>query len=298
MENILDWGVNIVLAFQQLSPVLDLPFTLLTFLGEEEFFLLLLPFVYWCLDRHTGVWLTILLLCSNYVSAVAKVLLDQPRPFQYDARVKMISEASGGGLPSGHTQHSLVVWGYLAGQFRRKWLWVVAVVLVVLIPLSRVYLGVHFPHDLLGGYLIGAALLALYLWLTPHVERWLHARGLAWQLGLAVAVPLVMVLLFPTKDGVVSGATLLGMAVGFAVERRYVGFVVSETWPKRVIGFILGVVVLVGLWMGLRVAFDGLEPAMAYRFVRYGLTGLWGGLGAPWMMVRLRLAGQETPGDR
>ncbi|MBC8446155.1 MAG: hypothetical protein H8D78_00245, partial [Chloroflexi bacterium] len=51
MESILDWGINVILWFQQFSPTLDLPFKVLTFMGEEEFFLLLLPLVYWCLDR-------------------------------------------------------------------------------------------------------------------------------------------------------------------------------------------------------------------------------------------------------
>jgi len=170
MEPIMDWGVTIVLWFQQFSPALDVPFSLLTFLGDEEFFLLLLPFVYWCLDRRTGARLTVLFLLSMLVNYVAKALGAQPRPFQYDARVRMIREASGYGLPSGHTQSAVVVWGYLGTQLRKRWLWVVVAVLVIFIPLSRVYLGVHFPHDLLGGYLLGAVCLALFLWLGPRVE--------------------------------------------------------------------------------------------------------------------------------
>jgi len=71
-------------------------------------------------------------------------------------------QVSGGGLPSGHTQGAVVVWGYLVSQFRRRTLWILAGFLMIGIPLSRLYLGVHFPTDLLGGYILGALCLTIY----------------------------------------------------------------------------------------------------------------------------------------
>jgi undecaprenyl-diphosphatase len=259
MELIMDWGVNVVLWFQQFSPALDLPFTVFTFLGDEEFSLLFLPFVYWCLDRRTGARLTVLFLLSMLVNYVAKAIGAQPRPFQYDARVRMIRAARGYGLPSGHTQNAVVVWGYIGSQFRRRWLWVVVATLVILIPLSRVYLGVHFPHDLAGGYLLGAACLALFLWLDPRVEGGMSQKGLAWQLGLMALVPALTIALYPSEDSVTQGATFMSVGVGFILERRWVRFEPSPTWWKRLVAFLLGIVVIGGLWGGLRVAFDGLS---------------------------------------
>ncbi len=290
MESILDWGVNVVLWFQQFSPTLDLPFKALTFMGNEEFFLLLLPLVYWCLDRRSGARLTVLFLFSAYLNSAAKVLAGQPRPFAYDVRVRQLVEAVGGGLPSGHTQNAVVVWGYLASAFQRTWLWVMAGLLMVFIPLSRIYLGVHFPTDLLGGYLIGAALLLLYLRLEPAAESRIRKQSLAWQLTVALTAPLLLALLFPTEDGVTAGGVLMGMGVGFLLERRWIGFECGGLWWKQVVRFALGVVVLFGLWMGLRIAFANGEPALLFRFIRYALVGLWSGLGAPWVFVRLRLA--------
>jgi undecaprenyl-diphosphatase len=294
MQPILDWGAEVVLWFQRFSPSLDAFFASVTFLGDEEFFLLLLPFVYWCVDRRGGARLIVIFLCSTYLNAVAKLIFDQPRPFQYDARVRMITGTYGGGLPSGHTQGAVVVWGYLAKVFRQNWLRTLAAILMILIPVSRVYLGVHFPHDLLGGYLLGGAVLALYLWLAPDVERWLGSRGLVWHLGLAVVVAVAMALTFQTQDGVTAGATVAGMGVGFALERRWVRFAVGDQWRKRVLAFLLGVVVIACLWGGLRLAFADLEPALLYRFIRYALTGLWGAVGAPLVFVHLGLAATES----
>ncbi|MCS7282438.1 MAG: phosphatase PAP2 family protein [Anaerolineae bacterium] len=291
MNALMEWGIQVIGWLQQASPTLDWPFRIFTFMGEEEFFLLLLPLIYWCLDRRTGARLTVAFLLCAYINALAKTLVALPRPADYaPGRVRTLWEASGYGFPSGHTQSAVVVWGYLASQFRRWWLWALAAVLMLFIPLSRIYLGVHFPHDVLGGYLIGFALLLLYLWLEPRAETWLTGRSLQWQLGLAIGIPLFLIFLFPTEDGVTEGATLMGMAVGFVLERRWVRFEATGPVWQRALRFLLGVIVLFALWMGLRVAFAALQPALLFRFIRYGLVGLWGGLGAPWVFRKWRLA--------
>jgi membrane-associated phospholipid phosphatase len=155
-EDILDWGIEVVLGFQQFSPALDLSFKSLTFLGNLEFFLLFMPLIYWCIDRRMGARLLVLFLISAYVNTIAKVMSDQPRPFQYDSRVRQLVHAGGGGLPSGHTQGAVVVWGYLASQIRSGKFWIIAGFLMIAVPISRLYLGVHFPTDLLGGYCLAA----------------------------------------------------------------------------------------------------------------------------------------------
>jgi membrane-associated phospholipid phosphatase len=292
MVSILDWGISVIIWFQQFSPALDLPFKAFTFMGDQPFFMLLLPLVYWCLNRRLGARLTILFLFSAYLNAVAKVFAAQPRPYQVDPRVIPLYKASGGGFPSGHTQNAVVVWGYLANHFRRAGPWTLAGCLMLMIPLSRLYLGVHFPTDLLGGYLLGAALLLLYLKLEPVVEAWLAQKGLGWQLCAGIFIPLLLVLLVPGngKHGVIIGATLMGMGAGFAIERRCLRFESDGLWWKRLLRFLIGVPVLFTLWLGLRAAFNGLEPEQIYRFIRYALMGLWSGLGAPWLFVKLKLA--------
>ncbi len=291
MDSLMEWGLQVIAWFQQFSPALDRPFQVFTLLGGEEFFLLLLPLVYWCLDRRIGSRLIIAFLLGVYVNAVAKTLAAQPRPAEYaPGRVKVLWEASGYGFPSGHAQHAVVVWGYLATQARRRWVWALTAVMTVFIPLSRIYLGVHFPHDILGGYAVGLVLLFLYLRLEPGIGRWLGEKGLAWQLGVALAAPLLLILLFTTDDSVTAGATLMGMSVGFALERRWIRFDSAGPPWKRVARYLLGIAVMMTLWLGLRIVFTGLEPATLFRFVRYGLVGVWGALGAPWAFRHLRLA--------
>lgn len=301
MESILDWGVGVIVWLQRFSPALDLPFRALTFLGDEGFFVLFLPFLYWSVDRRTGARLMLLFLVSGLASCVAKSLADQPRPFEYSDQVRQLGPASGGGLPSGHTQNAVVVWGYLAWQLRRRWAWVGAALLMLFIPLSRLYLGVHFPTDLLGGYVLGAVIFVLFVWLGPRVEGWLSRKGIVWQL-VAAALPCVLLALpLPQRAGgggeVAAGATLAGMGIGFALERRWVGFESAGTWRSRLLRFALGGAVLFGGWWAKQAVLGGAEPAAPLRFAWYLLLGLAGALAAPWAFVKLRLAESRASGE-
>lgn len=287
-----DSGVDLIRWLQGFSPDLDRPFRLLSFLGNEGFYLFLLPFLYWCVDRHAGARLTLLFLASAYVNAAAKVLAAQPRPFQYDTRIRQLMEAGGGGLPSGHAQNGLVVWGYLASVLRRPWAWVAAPLLILAISLSRLYLGVHFPVDIAGGYLLGGALLAVVAWLGPGTESWLVRQRSAVQVALALAVPGILILLSPSWDRscITAGAAWMGTGVGLALERRRVRFEVGGSWGKRTLRFFVGFAVSIVFWAGLKYVLADLEPDGVFRFLRYGLLGFWASFGAPWVFVRLGMA--------
>lgn len=295
METFLDWGVDVVLWLQQFSPALDVFFKSLTFFGNKEFFLLFLPFIYWCIDRRTGARMLFVLLFSVFINSAAKVLVNQPRPFHYDSRVKKIVEAYGGGLPSGHTQNTVVLWGCLANRFRKKLLWVLTGFLVIGVPLSRIYLGVHFPTDIIGGYMLGISLLLGFIRLAPRAEAGLAEKGIKWQLGLAFTVPLILISMSPVgdRDCLAAISTLWGFAVGMVLERRWIRFCAGGLWWKRTLRLLLGWALLFSLWMGLRFGFQGLEPDSVFRVLRYALVGLWCSAGAPWIFMRLKLADAE-----
>jgi len=280
-----------ILYLQRFSPALDLPFRMITTLGEEGFFLLFLPAIYWCIDRRLGVRLCVLFLFSAYLNDLVKVLAHQPRPFQYDPRVRKLSFATGYGLPSGHTQHAVIIWGYLSARFRKPWLLVLSGLLLLLIPLSRLYLGVHFPTDLLGGYILGALLLMLFIRLEGPTVAWLERQGLVWQTGAALGLPMALILFYPAgyPEGITVGATLLGMGIGFILERRYIGFEYGSSWGNAFLRYLLGIAVLLLLWMGLKTAFEGLGAEALFRFIRYSLVGFWFAFGAPWLFMKWRL---------
>lgn len=292
MEPIWQWGLALIRALQSVhGPVLDTVFRAITFLGNEEFYLVVLPMVYWCIDTRTGARLFLVFVPSSFLNALLKGVFCQPRPFVLDPSVQL-AEAEGYCLPSGHSQGAVVLWGTLAATLRKRWLWALAAVLSLMIGFSRVYLGVHFPHSVLVGWAIGAVIVALYVLLDRPVSDWLSRAQIGVQLALAIAVPLVLVLLVPTPDSAVSLGALMGAAVGLALARRWVRFSVSGPWWQRVLRFLVGALGLALLYAGLKAVFplDGEPLYFAMRTLRYALVGLWGTFIAPMLFILIRLA--------
>jgi membrane-associated phospholipid phosphatase len=292
MEVAWQWGLDLIRTIQLVhGPTLDAVFKAITFMGEEEFFVILLPLIFWCVDFAGGARLALAFLLSPYANALLKDLFAHPRPFELDPAVKL-HDAEGYGLPSGHSQNAVVLWGIIAAEFHKAWLWIVAILLVVLIGFSRIYLGVHFPTDVLGGWAVGAVLLGVYMVLQPRIEAWLKRASLTMQLALAVVVPLVLLLLYPSNDTASSMAVMMGMGVGLALVRRVAPFSAAGPLWQRVVRLLVGAIGLLVVYLGLKFAFPGEgEPLyFAMRVVRYVLVGLWAGLGAPWLFLRLRLA--------
>ncbi len=298
MDPVLEWGIEVIVAIQTIrSPVLDAFFQGVTFLGNAEFYLLLAPIIIWSVNYKLGARLGILLLLSSYINQALKDLFMQPRPC--DPRPDVcIDYAEGYGIPSGHSQNAIVFWGVIAHWISRAWAWVAAILLMLLIGLSRIYLGVHFPTDVLAGWAIGIVILSVYLVFGKRIEAWLGGLSLAVQIFLALSLP-ILLLAIQTNDVMVQvTGTLAGIAVGVALGVRYLDFDAGGLLWKRAVRFLLGVAVVAAIYFGLRIIFPGEGESLyaVLRFIRYGTVGLWISLGAPWLFLRLGLAEAKTAG--
>lgn len=287
MQRMHEIEIPAILWLQQFSPALDRIARAITFLGDEPFFLLVLPLVYWCIDRRIGARLALMLMLSGWTNGVLKSLFDLPRPAAVDHRVEEIRRARGGGLPSGHAQNTVVFWGFLAIALRKPVLWVAFAAAVVMVPLSRLYLGVHFPSDLVAGLIVGGALLAACLILTPRVEAWLAESTTGTRMVVAVVVPVALLLLSgESRVASRSSAALLGLAVGLVIERRWVRFTpVGASIRRRALAWLFGAAVLFWLWLGLGPVLDAVPAPADADILRYIMLGLWVAAGAPALFV-------------
>jgi membrane-associated phospholipid phosphatase len=288
------------------GPGLEAFFRFFTILGNEEFYLFLLPVVYWCFSRRVGIGLAYLSMLSVWLNSVVKHIFDIPRPA--DPRLRVRWPETSPSFPSGHSQSAVTNWGYLALQLRR-WLWmVVAVVLILLIGLSRMFLGVHFPQDLLGGWTIGLIVLALYAWAMPRIGTWVGQQQVGLQAALAVAAPLLLMLLhpadthglYPAEGAVTPASALVGMGLGLIMERAWVRFGVGGPWPLRLLRLALGLVIVVLFYAGPKLLLPAEMPypaEVAARFARYVLLGVVIAFGCPWLFVKLGLAPREVQSD-
>jgi len=167
--------------------------------------------------------------------------------------------------------------------------------LILGIPLSRVYLGVHFPIDLVGGYLIGTALLYGFIKSESHFSSWKKSIGFTGLLAAAVCLPALLAFLFSANDTAVAAmAALAGLGAGFILEERHLGFEPARTYSRKGAGFLTGIIIFALIYLGLKKVFAGLEPAALFRYIRYSLVGFWGGVGAPWLFLRLKWSAYES----
>lgn len=296
MENIYRWGIDLINWFQQASPSLDLPFILITMTGDQIFYMLFLPLIIWTVNRETGLRLTVFFLICGFINSVAKAIIIAPRPQHFDPSVNAIVKATSGGMPSGHTQNALFVWGYVFKWFQNKVIRIIAIILIILVPISRVYLGVHFPTDLLGGYLLGGILLGLTLKFEDTWVSVISKFGFVQRLILTITIPLLMMLVFPGNSSgqIVICATLFGGGIGIVFSERYLTIQIPDKLGKKIIAYLVGTVILFLIYIGLKKSFDSLEPQAVFRFIRYSLIGFHITFIAPWIFGKIGLVGSRN----
>ncbi|HEY3315920.1 MAG TPA: phosphatase PAP2 family protein [Bacillota bacterium] len=278
-------GVQIILWLQHFSsPVIDSAFRAISDLGSEAFYLAAVPIVFWSLNKRLGIGLTYVFLFSSWANAGLKGFFTTARP-AVPVRNLYPESAAGYAFPSGHAQGSAAFWGFLATQSRSRLFSLLAGLIIVLVGLSRVYLGVHWPADVIGGTALGLGLSFVYAWLSG-VTRGRRAP-FAVRLVMGILVPLVMLFVYRGPDGPKIAGFLLGMAVGWAFEERFVGFRPEGPFWAQVFKVAVGLGLLLGLRVGLKlVVGEGLWPDLG----RYSFLGLWGAFIWPLIFVRLGLA--------
>ncbi len=281
--------MDTILALQRFaSPGLDRFMLLVTDLGSQEAYTVLLVLGYLAVDAAFGRRLGVVFLAGAYLNDLVKVLVAEPRPFVVDRSVARsaaaIATAPGSSFPSGHAQSAVIFWGLAALQFRRLWFWVVAAVLVVLIALSRVYLGVHFPRDVWGGLAFGLVIVLVSLLL----RRLAFNPGLVATLALGLVVPFALHLLVPTPNSNVYLSVASAFIVGPAIVTHRARGSVIVRLLMSLVGLLLVAVVMT--------ASSALMPEELKRgalggYVRYFVIGLTGTLLAPLVCRALRLSG-------
>lgn len=323
MDLLWNFEISITLFLQNLGSWLATPFQVISLLATEEFFILVLPLVFWSIDSLMGLRMAIMLVISGSVNYYFKMIFHSPRPFWYDARVKSYSLETSFGLPSGHSQNAASQFGIMAATIRNKGFTIAMLVVIFLVGLSRLYLGMHFLRDVLTGWLLGGLLLWLYMRLEKPAAKWLASKNLSQQILLSFIFGITLILLgFGSKalsaswqmpaewintavltggavpdpfniEGIITlGAVAFGFLTGYSIwVNKFGAFKTQGSALKRFARYIVGIVGVIALYLGLKMIFPEEPLVLGYilRFVRYTLIGLWVTYFAPLLFKKLKL---------
>lgn len=256
------------------TPFLDRIMSFITRFGEEYVFLAVALIVFWCVDKIEGYYI----MCSGFLSTVLgqflKITCRIPRPFVRDPKFTIVesarSAATGYSFPSGHTLSSVSTFGCIARSKCHRYLRYVLIALMVLVPFSRMYLGVHTPWDVLAGVVISLAFVFL---LYPLFEKSRENSKVLQRVVFAMLIVVLAVAAYVSfypfpKDTdsvlLVSAAEntykLLGANFGLLLavylDRRYLNFSTEAPLLGQILKVTLGILLTLSLQSGLKPVFS------------------------------------------
>lgn len=279
------------------TPLMDTFMSLITHLGSETLFMVIAITVFWCVNKRHGYYLLAVGFVGTLINQALKLLYRIPRPWVRDPNFTIVesarADATGFSFPSGHTQSVVGTMGGVARFTKRVWLRIVCIVIAALVALSRMYLGVHTPQDVLVSLVIAVVLVFI---LYPVVERSAYVpkamlRLLLVMVALSVVYLLYFTLIFTVPagmemgdnltHGLESGWKMLGCTVGITIawwlDEKYIHFETEAVWYAQVVKVVVGLALLVAVKSGLKPPLVALLGAGVGGAVRYFLMVLVAG---------------------
>lgn len=301
-----DLGLEIIRILQGLSQVLDAFFKLVTFLGDSLFYILIISIIYLTIQKKVAIYLAYSLIFSGWINGLLKGIIGLTRPYlAHPTEIREIIAASGYSFPSGHAQATGSFWGFLLIYYKEaknfRLLVPVGLGFLLLVPLSRVYLGVHYPSDVIIGLFLGLGIALIFATYYANIERWImkQSTGRLITISVVTSLSLLVVTLGATiiagndiiiqPNAELPGA-LLGLSLGLILDNKKIQFNVIpvKKWmyvTRIIIG--IGLVGLFYLGVGtIFTSFKDTELEFIREFVRLASVAFVAVAMAPWIITK------------
>lgn len=309
--------IEIIQLLQIHLPQYDPVLQFFAFLGQPEFSLLIIPVIIWCINRHHGIRLLLLISISGAICEIIKILVHSPRPYWVSSGVQALSHYPSFGFPSGHAQNAVVFFGFIAAWLKKRWVTGLCISTILLIGLARVYQAVHYPLDIIGGMIIGVLLLILYFRCEKAIDIRIAGLSTLRQIMLAFigsGILLVCSLLalsslgswevpstwftlaqhqsgFPISpliphDTLAGAGLFFGTAAGAALFSRNPRPEQKLLVRYHILNYVIGMIILLGFWFGVKGLIQHEQYGWVIEYGRSVLAGMWVTYGAPLLFMR------------
>lgn len=224
---------------------------IITQFGDKFVIIGVIAIMYWCINKEKGEKIAFSVMSTFLVNSTLKTFINRPRPFTYDPTINKLgdlSNPSGSSFPSGHSQNATTTFASLALHERNLFTLISAIVLITLIPLSRLYLGVHYPSDVIIGVLTGLLVSYLAYLLMTYCYR--H-KFLIYIITLVLFTPV----LFFDMDGdtahnlYASYGVYAGFIGGIFIENKFINFTCDVSVKTKILRLLIGVGIAVGAYL-------------------------------------------------
>ena len=245
------------------NPVLDEIMLIITAFGEETFFMIVAMVLLWCKDKYDGYYMLFVGFVGTQINQLLKVTFRIKRPWVLDKNFKAVEraipEATGYSFPSGHTQSSVGTLGSAAMTLKNKILKVLCVAGIILVPFSRMYLGVHTPLDVGVSFIIAIALVAIFYPLMKAArksDKVMRIIILALVLiSIAQVIYMSVTLWDKAQENLQNGlknaykmlGAVLGLCVVFELDTRFIRFETAAVWWAQILKVVLGLALTMGI---------------------------------------------------
>ena len=265
-----------------------------TYLGDEIAFLVTALILIWCADKRTGYYVLSVGFLGTIANQFMKLWFRIPRPWVLDENFTILEQAregaSGYSFPSGHTQSSVGTFGAIAYTTKCRVLRLLCIAAVILVPFSRMYLGVHTPLDVSVAALMAAALI---FGLKPVI---LGKNKRVFPLFLAIMVAVSAAFLcfvecypFPAdidphnmESGLKNAYTLFGSILGlvavYIVDENWLHFPTKAVWWAQVLKVAIGLGLVLAVKSGMKEPLEAIFGVLTGRAVRYFLIVIVAGI--------------------
>ena len=268
---------QILIFFESIrTDFLTLFFTTITMMAEHLFLVVLLATLYWLVDKEKSRKLAWFMLFNGVANGVMKSIVNMPRPFDKGVvKPIRVETATGSSFPSGHTQTATSFWTGSMLILKTRASKILGSMMIVLTALSRLYLGVHWPMDVLAGIVFG-------LIFTYFAYALIDEKGTLTEKHVMISSLLFLgVLIFNVEADLYKAvAALWGFCLGGYLEDQWVQFEVKGSRRYQILKMVIGIIGILVIYIGIK----KLLPAVkVVSMIRYALVMIWIMAGAPYV---------------